>query len=179
MNHTIIVSPLSRARSLSLSLSRSLSLSLARALSLFLSLWTPRTGSVLAGPRLLRSCATARHVRGGGGRLAPAQMAAAHNLWLVCLQMRVNRTPGRKSRTASLTALVVLVAASLVGSAQARYSCTSDSQCQYPTCNDNPCSSSDSLCINGKWKAYCWDGECVSGNEPHKRAFTTLTPAWA
>jgi hypothetical protein len=99
--------------------------------------------------------------------MAPAHMAAAHSLWGV--QMRVNRTPDRKSRTAScvaLTALVVLVAASLVGSAQARYSCTSDSQCQYPTCNDNPCSSSDSLCINGKWKAYCWDGECVSGNEP-------------
>ncbi len=77
----------------------------------------------------------------------------------VYLQMRVNRTPVRKRRTASsviLTALV-LVAASLVGSAQA-YACKSDADCQYPTCNDIICSSTSSYCGNGKWKAFCVSG---------------------
>ena len=111
--------------------------------------------------------------------MAPAHMAAAHSLWGV--QMRENRTPDRKRRTAScvaLTAVVVLVAASLVGSAQAAYSCTSDSQCQYPTCNDRPCSSSHSHCINGKWRAFCLNSECVSGTQPRKSAYTTLAPMW-
>ena len=109
-------------------------------------------------------------------------MAAAHSLWGV--QMRENRTPDRKRRTAScvaLTAMVVLVAASLVGSAQAAYSCTSDSQCQYPTCNDRPCSSSSNYCINGKWKAECSSSpysSCVSGTQPRKSAYTTLAPMW-
>jgi hypothetical protein len=112
--------------------------------------------------------------------MAPAHMAAAHSLWGV--QMRENRTPDRKRRTAScvaLTAMVVLVAGSLVGSAQAAYSCTSDSHCQYPTCNDRPCSSSGSYCINGNWNAYCNpEYGCVSGTQPRKSAYTTLAPVW-
>ena len=73
-------------------------------------------------------------------------------------KMRINRTPGCKRRNASsvsATNLVVLVAASLVGSAQA-YSCTSDSDCQYPNCNDQYCSESwSSYCVNAKWLASC------------------------
>ena len=106
----------------------------------------------------------------------------------------VNRTSGRKRRTAScvaLTALVRVAAASLVGSAQAGYSCTSDSQCEYPSCNDRQCSSSSSsclcefrqwddqgsYCVDGNWKAYCSSyGYCVSGTEPRNSAYTTLAP---
>ena len=68
--------------------------------------------------------------------------------------MRVKRPPGCKRSTVSCVALSVLVAASLVDSAQAAYSCTSDSQCQYEGCNDQPCSS-PSPCINGKWRSWC------------------------
>jgi hypothetical protein len=62
----------------------------------------------------------------------------------------------RGTRTLVLTAatLAVLVAASQVGSAQA-YSCDSDADCQYSPCNDQPCSSSSSHCVNGKWRAIC------------------------
>jgi hypothetical protein len=103
------------------------------------------------------------HLHGDGGRRGGrvhgnAPLDGSQSLGL-CLQLRVNRTPDRKRRAASsviLTALV-LVAASLVGSAQA-YACTSDADCQYPTCNDNICSSSSSYCGNGKWKAYCVSG---------------------
>jgi hypothetical protein len=100
--------------------------------------------------------------------------------------------------------LAVLVAASLVvcvfyycrtyykavrvvGSAQALYSCTSDSQCKYEGCNGNPCllsSLGDESrcitfekvgcgCINGKWKASCYSTTqkpfCVAygGTLPH------------
>ncbi len=59
------------------------------------------------------------------------------------LQMMVSRTPGRKRRTASsvaLTARVVLVAASLVGSAQSWRFCTSDDECKYQGCPDGYCS---------------------------------------
>ena len=62
-------------------------------------------------------------------------VAPAHKLSLwVCLQMRVNRT------------LTALVAASLVGSAQA-YRCTSNAQCKYQGCSN---------------------GYCVSGTKPQK-----------
>ena len=76
-------------------------------------------------------------------------------------KMRINRTPGCKRRNASsvsATNLIVLVAASLVGSAQA-YSCTSDSDCQYPNCNDQYCYESwSSYCVNAKWLASCSRG---------------------
>jgi hypothetical protein len=48
--------------------------------------------------------------------------------------MRVNRTLANR-RTATCVALTALLAASLVGSAQAVYKCTSDGQCKYPSCN--------------------------------------------
>ena len=54
---------------------------------------------------------------------------------------REMRTPGHKRRTEScvaLTAPVVLVAASLVGSAQG-YDCTPKSQCQYEGCQNRGC----------------------------------------
>jgi hypothetical protein len=62
----------------------------------------------------------------------------------------------RGTRTLVLTAatLAVLVAASQVGSAQA-YGCTDSAQCQYSPCNDQPCSSSSSECVNGKWRSAC------------------------
>ncbi len=75
-------------------------------------------------------------------------------------------TSGRQRGTTtsvSLTALVVLVAASLVASAQAQYSCTDPVLCQYGVRNDKWCSSSSSTCVNGKWKTYC-----VRGTEPRK-----------
>jgi hypothetical protein len=62
----------------------------------------------------------------------------------------------------SLTALVVLVAASLVASAQAQYSCTDPVLCQYGVRNDSWCSSSSSACVNGKWKTYCVRGTELS-----------------
>ena len=87
----------------------------------------------------------------------------------MCLQMRVERTPGSKRSFASCVTLAVLVLASLVGSTQA-YSCTSDSHCQFQGCNDRPCSSTssyrDSYCVNGKWKAQCYENECVSDPDP-------------
>jgi hypothetical protein len=60
----------------------------------------------------------------------------------------------------SLTALVVLVAASLVASAQAQYSCTFPVHC-HGVRNDSSRSSSSCACVNGKWKTYC-----VRGTEP-------------
>ena len=60
----------------------------------------------------------------------------------------------RVLKAGTAAALAVLVAASQVGSAQA-YNCTNDAQCQYSPCNDQPCSSSDSYCVNGKWRAFC------------------------
>ena len=84
----------------------------------------------------------------------------------MCQQMRVERTPGSKRSTASCVTLAVLVLTSLVGSTQA-YSCTSDSHCQYEGCNDDPCSSTDYDCVNGKWKAECFDNSyCVSDPDP-------------
>ena len=89
------------------------------------------------------------------------------------------RRHARKARTTvSITLaeclLGVLLVAAQVGSAQAAptwaYGCTSDADCQYPTCNDNSCacSSSDSDCRNGFWTGYStcrngvWDAICVS-----------------
>ena len=54
----------------------------------------------------------------------------------MCLQVRVERTPGSKRSTASRVTLAVLVFASLVGSTQAQYNCTSDSHCQFDGCNN-------------------------------------------
>ena len=51
--------------------------------------------------------------------------------------------------------LFLLAAAILISPAAAYYSCSSDSDCQYPGCNDNSCSSTDSRCVNGYWKAFC------------------------
>ena len=80
----------------------------------------------------------------------------------------------RKTRTAALIALTdgllaVLVLAAQVGPARA-YSCTSDADCAYATCNDISCacSSSSSFCVNGFWTGYStcnngvWDAICVS-----------------
>jgi hypothetical protein len=56
--------------------------------------------------------------------------------------------------------LVALVAASLVGSAQALY-CTYDSQCEYTPCNDQPCPDTmlpehrGFYCANGIAKVFC------------------------
>ncbi len=88
----------------------------------------------------------------------------------MCLQMRVERTPGSKRSFTSCVTLSVLVLTSLVGSTQA-YSCTSDSHCQYEGCNDRPCYLSLSHCVNGKWKAYCGSvglsaTSCVSDPDP-------------
>ena len=68
--------------------------------------------------------------------------------------MRVKRPPGCKRSTVSCVALCIFLAASLVDTAQAAYSCTSDSHCQYEGCNDQPCSS-PSPCFNGKWRSWC------------------------
>ena len=52
------------------------------------------------------------------------------------------RKRGTMTSVALTTALAVLVAASLVGSAQAKYSCTSDSQCAYKGCRAGEVSAS-------------------------------------
>jgi hypothetical protein len=72
----------------------------------------------------------------------------------VGVQMRVNRTPSRKRSTSSCVALVVLVAASLLGSAGVlAYSCKYDSHCQYPECS-------------GKGNAQCDSQKCYGGYYP-------------
>ena len=65
--------------------------------------------------------------------------------------------------------LGTLVLAAQVGPARA-YSCTSDADCAYATCNDISCACSTSSvnCVNGFWTGYStcnngvWDAICVS-----------------
>ena len=71
---------------------------------------------------------------------------------------------GRKRGTASSVALTaatlaVLVGASQVGSVTWYQACSSDADCEYEGCNNNPCSTDYFTCGNGKWQATC----CVSG----------------
>ena len=50
--------------------------------------------------------------------------------------------------------------------AEAYYSCSSDADCQYPTCNDNSCPEFDqdrSNCNNGVWDVECYDFGEISG----------------
>ena len=58
-----------------------------------------------------------------------------------------------------LAFLIFLFLAGLVSSVQG-YACSSSADCEYPGCNDNPCSSSASYCINGTWGAYCGPSGC-------------------
>ena len=52
--------------------------------------------------------------------------------------------------------LAVLVAVDVLPRAEAVYACSSDADCQYPTCNDRSCSDeSYSRCNNGVWDAIC------------------------
>jgi hypothetical protein len=92
---------------------------------------------------------------------------------------RNTRRHARKARTtASFTLaeclLGVLIVAAQVGSAQA-YLCTSDADCQYPTCNDISCacsyyqSTQHWACVNGFWTGFAgcrngvWDAKCIYG----------------
>ena len=65
-------------------------------------------------------------------------------------KMRVKRPPGCKRSTVSCVALCIFLAASLVDSAQAAYSCTSDSHCGATTsrvCRRTPTAST----ANGRY----------------------------
>ena len=40
--------------------------------------------------------------------------------------------------------------------APCEYKCSSSTQCQYPGCNDKPCSPEGEYCVNGYWTAACY-----------------------
>jgi len=70
--------------------------------------------------------------------------------------------PARTRRRTASTAVALVhsalwygLLAAQLGSVKAYYECTSDDQCKYEGCDDNPCYSSSSNCVNGFWRAYC------------------------
>merc|ERR1712205_148785 len=57
-------------------------------------------------------------------------------------------------------ALACLVAFSLMGQAQAYYSCSTKADCNYDGCANRACSSSSSYCNNGVWDYECYARNC-------------------
>ena len=51
--------------------------------------------------------------------------------------------------------LAVLVVVDVLPRAEAYYACSSDADCQYPTCNDRSCSQYSFRCNNGVKDDYC------------------------
>jgi len=67
---------------------------------------------------------------------------------------RVRRSTASTAVALVHSALWLGLLAAQLGSVKA-YECFSDDQCKYEGCDDKPCSTSDSNCVNGFWRAFC------------------------
>ena len=85
---------------------------------------------------------------------------------------RCHSRPRGASCSDAAAALACLVAFSLMGQAQADYSCSTKADCNYDGCANRACSSSSSYCNNG-----VWDYGCVS--TPLKIPFVVIIFRWS
>jgi len=88
-----------------------------------------------------------------------------------------------------LPLVLVLLVQDVLPRAEAAYLCSSNADCQYPSCNDRSCEIVHSRCNNGVWDAICSSaGSCVynhwtwicpdppTGGPPTPTTTTTPTP---
>ena len=113
------------------------------------------------------ACACGGSSGSAGARLGVASVGAAAAragviiVAAVCRRGQAARPAagGGTRRVGSVLGGVLLAA--LLGSAEARYSCSEDSHCRYEGCNDIPCSSSNAYCQKGVLIT-----QCVSAPKP-------------
>jgi len=92
------------------------------------------------------------------------EYSQTHPIFILIGQLRAGfRVKGRKLCAQQFTFKLVVLFAGLINSVQGEpYTCKSHADCQYPTCNNNPCSGFGNYasCNNGLWDARCVSTTC-------------------